>query len=262
MLFAHRTPIPLLLPYQDEPQPTPPPVPPPTQPPVPSPTNPPVKPPTMPPVQPPTLPPTPKLTVDELIGIQTGPDVGPSYAGGMVYDSSTNSLFVTGATYGAFSGSETQPKAKSHCFFGVIDMPNMSWRQREVYGTGNVPEACSSILMNSVGGDSGALVIGSSENSGLLDGIGAASKDKQYGVLLDITQKAKYELVGGAVMGEQKSQNQFQFSIKQMIVLIACGAVVFTAFSRVPHITVFALSCVFLLAAEEWLRRHGFSKPR
>jgi hypothetical protein len=36
---------------------------------------------------------------DSAIATQTGPDFGPSYAGGMIYDAFTNALYVTGSTY-------------------------------------------------------------------------------------------------------------------------------------------------------------------
>jgi hypothetical protein len=70
--------------------------------------------------------PTPTYLDDDIVALQTGPDVGPSYSGGMAYDIATNSLFVrNGATYGAFSRPGIQPRETSSCFFGIIDLPKL-----------------------------------------------------------------------------------------------------------------------------------------
>ena len=146
--------------------------------------------------------PVPGFDPDNINAIQTGPDVGPSYAGGMTYDRNTNSLFITGATYGAFSGPGIHPKTTSSCFFGVVNLPRMEWQQREVYGSDSAPEACNSIAMNE--GSSGAIIVGSTEPTGLLTDLTSAksSTADQYGMVLDVVKQAKYEFLGGTVIGD------------------------------------------------------------
>ena len=147
---------------------------------------------------------------DKFIALQTGPDVGPTYAGGMVYDPTSNSIFVTGATYGSFSNLGFQPFSKSACLFGVVGLPHLVWKQRETYGTEEAPEACNAVALKPAMGDfstlySGALVVGSTEEGGFMTDLGAHRPAEQYGMVMDISLKnRKYQFIGGAVLRENK----------------------------------------------------------
>jgi hypothetical protein len=167
----------------------------------------------MPPVAPPVTDLTPPVGGDDLPGdvlpdsvnaLQTGPDVGPSYAGGMVYDKFSNALFVTGATYGWGLDSATSTMkagTTSSCFYGAVILPTLQWKNRETFGTSQVTEACNAVSMTSYAGKSAAIVVGSTEEGGLMTALGEGNTAKQYGIALDITTNSgNYELVGGALM--------------------------------------------------------------
>ena len=144
---------------------------------------------------------------DNIVALQTGPDVGPSYAGGMVYDRFANTIYVTGATYGSFSGPGIEATPASSCFFGSINLPRLQWRERETYGNRDVAEACSTLAMTKLGVTDHAIVVGSTEENGLLTALGSGSQATQYGFALDLAnQGGKYELLGGASMDEGNVQ--------------------------------------------------------
>ena len=162
----------------------------------------------IPPVASPVMDPSPvDDQADSMAALQTGPDVGPTYAGGMFYSPFTNSLYLTGATYGGFSvaGSQTTA-ADSSCFFGVVSLPKLEWIERDVYGDSAAPEACSALSVTSAGDATTAVVVGSTEDGGLLTGLGS-NDAKQYGMVLDIASiDGRFELQGGALMDEEQVQ--------------------------------------------------------
>lgn len=146
---------------------------------------------------------------DSITALQTGPDVGPTYAGGMYYSESTNSIYLAGATYGSFDGPGVQGTSFSSCFYGVMSLPNLEWRERNVYGTSSAPEACSAVSLTSVDSTVTAIVVGSTEDGGLLTSLGT-NQAKQYGMALDLASLGgRFELQGGAIMNE----NPVQFPI-------------------------------------------------
>lgn len=135
---------------------------------------------------------------NNIVALQTGYD-RPLYAGGMYYDSFTNSMYVTGASY---VGSET-----SHCFFGIVNLPRLNWIQEEIYGTEKAPEACSAISLANYMGKSETIIVGSSEKSGLMDDFQTARRVKQYGMILDLANiGGNYEFIGGAVVDDERIQ--------------------------------------------------------
>jgi len=154
----------------------------------------------------------PAVLGDTITAIQTGPDVGPTYAGGMYYDAFSNSIYVTGATYGNFGGSTNgQASNTSSCIFGALTLPKLEWMDMEIYGTANAPEACSAVSMTSYQDNNAAIVIGSTEKGGLLTQLATSGVPAtQYGIALDLASvNGKYVLQGGAAM----DQNVVQFPI-------------------------------------------------
>jgi hypothetical protein len=138
---------------------------------------------------------------DDILATQTGPDVGPSYAGGMTYDPLTNSLYVTGATYGTFDGRPGSRRSDSACFFGVMLLPEMQWQQREIYGIDNVSQACNGIAINNYAGNSGAIIVGATEEGGMMTNLGDGNTAVQYGFAVELAKLGStHEPSGGALM--------------------------------------------------------------
>lgn len=159
---------------------------------------------------PPTPTPDPDRLPDNIAALQTGPDVGPTYAGGMFYDAFTNAIYVTGATFGAFHGPGVQASDYSMCIFGVVALPQLEWREKKIYGNENVDQACNAISVTSIDGKASAVIVGSTEANGLLTQLGSGNEAKQYGVALDLaTIDSKFQLQGGALM----DQNMVQFPV-------------------------------------------------
>jgi len=145
---------------------------------------------------------------DGIAAIQTENDEIPSYAGGMHYDAYTNSIYVTGATY---TNGESSITKTSQCIFGIATLPNLQWKQKNSFGTSDSPEACSAITLANYNGKSEAVVVGSSEQSGLLDNLRTSSRAKQYGMVLDLGNfEGRYDMVGGTVVDEEKVQFPIQ----------------------------------------------------
>lgn len=139
---------------------------------------------------------------DDIVALQLGPDVGPSYAGGMAYDRRTNSIYLTGATYGAFGGWQVRPSTASSCFFARIDLPELELIQRESYGVDNYPDACTAISPNYFNQERNAIMIGSTEAGGILTDL-SANENRQNGIAIDLSFSDKFNLVGGSVVGDE-----------------------------------------------------------
>lgn len=139
---------------------------------------------------------------DNVAAIQSGPDRGPTYAGGMHYDEFTNSIYVTGATYGAFSFPGFAGD-KSNCFFASVTLPRLEWNERQTYGETDVSEACNAVALTTFDGKSSAVAVGSSEEGGLLSQLGSGNQVQQYGFALDLASvDGRFKLQGGGVMDE------------------------------------------------------------
>lgn len=148
--------------------------------------------------------PTISMPKNGIPAIQTNADTIPSYAGGMHYDKFTDAIYVTGASYTSDSESVSR---SSHCFFGVAALPQLQWKQKETMGTRNAPEACSSVSLANYKGESEPVIVGSSEQSGLLDNLRTARRSSQYGMVLDLQNNGgSFDLVGGTVIDEEKVQ--------------------------------------------------------
>ena len=162
--------------------------------------------------------------------LQSGPDVGPSYAGGMVYDPQKHALYLTGATYGnIFDPGHTEeddnPMPSSACFLGIARLPdtnknvNVEWEERETYGTTTIPESCVSLALakeTTEDHHTHLYMIGSTEESGLLTDIRfpGSHKAKEYGIVLDVavggggirTTSRVSTLLGGALIQDEMIQ--------------------------------------------------------
>jgi hypothetical protein len=143
---------------------------------------------------------------DTVLAVQTGPDAGPTYAGGMVYDKWTNAIYMTGATYGSFDKLGSTLHDTSYCFFGVMKLPSLEWKDRETYGTDDAAEACSALALTHHKRQSSVAIVGSTEANGLLTST-AGEADTQYAMLMDLLDiKDEYALVGGEVVDDELIQ--------------------------------------------------------
>ena len=127
--------------------------------------------------------------VNGIPALQSGPDSGPSYAGGMAYDKTLNVAYLTGATYGDLFGGQSSDS--SGCFLGIAKLPdelndNIDWIEKEKYGNGPIPAACISLTLSPQ--QRGAYLIGGTEEGGLLTSIRSpgSHKAEQYGFVLDV----------------------------------------------------------------------------
>ena len=154
-------------------------------------------------------------------GMQSA-DNGATYAGGLTYDASQGVVYVTGSTYGTFSGttatSTTTTTSLSNCFLGVIQLPStpneaITWIDRHVYGTTSVSDACSAIVLSTVQSHRQALMIGGTQPGGLLTNLASTSSTssttntntpvvQQYGMVLDVNfhDAGMASLVGGTLL--------------------------------------------------------------
>lgn len=136
--------------------------------------------------------------------IQTDDDDIPSYAGGMHYDRFTNAIYLTGASY---TSDDENVSKSSHCLFGIATLPQLQWKQKETIGTMNAPEACSAISLANYEGRLEPIIVGSSEQSGLLDNLRTDRRSSQYGMVLDLQNNGgSFDFVGGTVVDEEKIQ--------------------------------------------------------
>ncbi|KAG7349204.1 hypothetical protein IV203_011801 [Nitzschia inconspicua] len=71
---------------------------------------------------------------------------GPAYAGGIIYDSATNSVMLSGATYKLSDGSISP---NSMCFVGMVDLDHAVIHVADTYGSNELNEACSSVAYDS-----------------------------------------------------------------------------------------------------------------
>lgn len=171
--------------------------------------------PTPQPVVPPTPRPTPvpvqsggttdegEIIPDDIVAIQLGPDIGPTYAGGMAFEPATDSIYLTGATYGAFSGPGVHAATYSACFFARLDLPVMEVIQRDTYGVSSTTDACNAIVSNDYGNKRNAIIIGSTQPGGLMTELTTTSA-LQYGFAMDLSQEAKFEYLGGTMIGDAR----------------------------------------------------------
>jgi hypothetical protein len=159
-------------------------------------------------------------TVDAYAAFQSGPDVGPSFAGGMAYEPELNVVYLTGATYGSLfdpTSKMTSPSDMSSCFLGIVKLPTentdtdtttsssssaaavsvnvpLVWIERELYGTKTTTESCTALTLTTKERGTpnqhpGAFLIGGTEEGGLLTNIRipGSHKARQYGLVLDVT---------------------------------------------------------------------------
>mmetsp|Transcript_8769 Transcript_8769/g.21413 ORF Transcript_8769/g.21413 Transcript_8769/m.21413 type:complete len:1810 (+) Transcript_8769:297-5726(+) len=146
------------------------------------------------------LPPVPR---NGFPAVQTD-DRAPSYAGGMHYDKFTNAIYLTGATY---TEDFVKVSKSSQCLFGVMTLPKLQWIEKETLGTRKASEACSAIAMANYNGISEPIMVGSSEQSGLLDNLRTTRRSSQYGMILDMQGNGgSFDLIGGTVVDEDRVQ--------------------------------------------------------
>eukprot|EP00980_Cylindrotheca_fusiformis_P024148 scaffold11571_cov122-Cylindrotheca_fusiformis.AAC.11 len=143
---------------------------------------------------------------DSVFAFQSGPDSGATYAGGMVYDSNSNAIYITGATYGSFDDDADYSSDFSSCFFGAMMLPSMRWKDRQVFGTNTTNEACSALALAHQKGHVALGIVGSTESGGLMTQ-GSDTSNSQYSMLIDVYQrKGKYNFVGGAIADDEPVQ--------------------------------------------------------
>jgi hypothetical protein len=136
--------------------------------------------------------------------IQTNGDAIPSYAGGMHYDKYTNAIYLTGAAY---TEDYVSVSKSSRCIFGVATLPQLQFKQMDTLGTSKAPEACSAITFTDFYGESEPIIVGSSEESGLLDNLRTAGRSSQYGMVMELQNNGgRFDLIGGTVVDEEKVQ--------------------------------------------------------
>jgi hypothetical protein len=163
---------------------------------------------------------TTTTTVDAYAAFQSGPDVGPSFAGGMAYEPELNVVYLTGATYGSLfdpTSIMTAPSEVSSCFLGMVKLPTentdtsavnvpLQWIERELYGTRSTTESCTALAlatkeMGTPNEHPGVFLIGGTEEGGLLTNIRipGSHKAKQYGLVLDVTVGSGVGMDNGGV---------------------------------------------------------------
>ena len=141
---------------------------------------------------------------DSIVAIQFGPDVGPTYAGGMDYDRFFNSLYLTGATYGNFvSVDDTNHNSnkQSQCFFARIDLPNLEVVQRETYSVMGEMDACTAVASNAFNRQRNVILLGTTEPGGILTELAENQDELQYGFAMDLSLQTTYEFLGGTSLG-------------------------------------------------------------
>lgn len=151
-------------------------------------------------------------------GLQSGPDLaGSTFAASASYDPVTNSVVITGSTFGRFfskagSAITSIPRKTSNCFLATVSLPtasntNIQWTIRQTVGDDedNVNEACSAAVYHQK--RKKLIVTGQSERGGFLDGLyndAYPVQAKQYGMIIDMDVSADattpFHLVGGRVM--------------------------------------------------------------
>ena len=134
--------------------------------------------------------------------LQSGPDVGPTYAGNLIYYG--GQVYVTGITYGEFTSNPTgNAKMTSQCFLGCAAADD-SWTYQGTKGSDDVDTICTDLEVLS---DNSMLLIGSTEEGGVLTDlrVTGSKKAEQYGLLLEVA--LTLDLVnGGALMHESPVQ--------------------------------------------------------
>ena len=146
-------------------------------------------------------------------GIQTGPDLsGSSFASSVTYDSHSDTILITGSTFGRYFSSPTSttttdpvtPRKTSNCFVATLALPNtalqfegmmsnekLQWSTKQVLGEtpdDTVQEACTMALLHPQNKDK-LFVLGFSEVGGKFDPLYDADgveEIQHYGVLLDV----------------------------------------------------------------------------
>jgi hypothetical protein len=113
---------------------------------------------------------------------QSGPKPADTYAGGMALDSSTNRIFVTGATYEVSNSLE--PSTESSCSLGMLKVPNFEWKYQKYYGDPDITEACNAVHFYN---ENEMLVIGTSEEDGLFTNLNASNSSATlYGFVMSV----------------------------------------------------------------------------
>jgi hypothetical protein len=106
-----------------------------------APTNPPITP-TNPPIAAPILPPHQQHSFQPL-GVQLD---GPLYAGGVVYNSKSGSIILTGTAYHKILDDANEEYERSQCFITVLDLEDASFVHTKYFGYGSdSPASCSAV---------------------------------------------------------------------------------------------------------------------
>jgi hypothetical protein len=125
---------------------------------------------------------------------------GPAYAGGMTYDSGTNSVLMAGATYKLQDGS---PSANSMCFAGMVDLDDATLQLSDSFGSAVLNEACSSVTYdpeNDLAYVIGGAETGEGEFAQNSDWDRPASDSTESGTMMQLNGKLR--LMGGQRMAD------------------------------------------------------------
>jgi hypothetical protein len=126
--------------------------------------------------------------LSEEFGIQSGPSVGPLFAGGMVYDANQDAVYLTGLSYDPGFESDGPISDASSCFVAYVSLDEgmvWDWEVEAVFGDPLVLEVCNSLALHRfnelvvVGSvDQASNLIPASSASGVMSGMAlAVSRD-------------------------------------------------------------------------------------
>lgn len=162
-------------------------------------------------------------------GLQSGHDDEPTFSGGMAYDAASHAVYLTGATYGTVSGNGLVAASNdrfksSSCFVATVKLPSatndddddekLQWIDRQLFGTTDIPEACSSLAISSdtidTSSHTAAYIMATTEDGGLLTELSAAGgvRSTQFGSVLnfEFASTGEATLLGGMLMDDEPVQ--------------------------------------------------------
>jgi hypothetical protein len=122
---------------------------------------------------------------------------GPLYAGGVVYDSESGSLILTGAAYREIQDTRNGEFERSQCFITVLDLEDASFLHTEYFGYGgDSPASCSAVTYSPA--DDLAYAVGSTGKDGVFNDMVSNFDAVQYGLLFQFDVRLS-KVIGGGV---------------------------------------------------------------
>ena len=138
----------------------------------------------------------------------------------MAYDAASHAVYITGAAYGTLSGgglTVNDNYKTSSCFVATVKLPQTSsdelqWIDRQIFGTRDIPEACSSLAISSDASHLAAYIMATTEDGGLLTELNGTpfngGRPKQFGSVLnfDFASTGDATLLGGMLIDDEPVQ--------------------------------------------------------